>query len=216
MNLIALLEVGTLYEQFKNNLLWPFDNIVLDSRLDKTVLINTILQKSSQATPIYDTCHTFLAMTNNFFQKYNLQITKMVDTLFFEYNPIWNRDGTVKEIRNIERKREESVGDDLNKTYGESGDSSSENTVSAYNSSSYQPYDHDSSEYSRKGNENSNRDINTDENESTGENFIQVSQGNIGVTTTQSMIREERELQEFNIYNWIADKFNDELFYKIW
>ena len=33
--------------------------------------------------------------------------------------------------------------------------------------------------------------------------------GNIGVTTTQQMIKEEREVSEFNIYSYIADRFRE-------
>lgn len=39
---------------------------------------------------------------------------------------------------------------------------------------------------------------------------VRTEQGNIGVTTTQQMIREEREVSEFNIYGYIADRFKDE------
>lgn len=216
MNFIALLEVGTLYEKYKNNMMWPWENILLDTRLNKQVLINTIIQKCAQARPVYNTCATFQAQTQMFFQKHSLDIEKMTDTLFFEYNPIWNRDGTVKEIRNIERKREEAVGDDLNKKTTDTRDGVNENTVSAYNSSSYQPHDRDTSHSDANCSETSTRDINTDESEQTGENFYQVTQGNIGVTTTQSMINEERALWEFNIYDWIANKYKDELFYNIW
>lgn len=34
--------------------------------------------------------------------------------------------------------------------------------------------------------------------------------GNIGVTTTQQMIREERDISDFNIYGYIADSFKNE------
>ena len=34
--------------------------------------------------------------------------------------------------------------------------------------------------------------------------------GNIGVTTTQQMIKEERDISDFNIYGYIADSFKNE------
>lgn len=37
-----------------------------------------------------------------------------------------------------------------------------------------------------------------------------TEQGNIGVTTTQQMIREERDISDFSIYAYIADSFKDE------
>lgn len=36
-----------------------------------------------------------------------------------------------------------------------------------------------------------------------------IEQGNIGVTTTQEMIRQEREVAEFNMYYWMADRFKE-------
>lgn len=39
--------------------------------------------------------------------------------------------------------------------------------------------------------------------------LTRTEQGNIGVTTTQQMIKEEREVSEFNIYGYIADRFRD-------
>lgn len=39
---------------------------------------------------------------------------------------------------------------------------------------------------------------------------VRTEQGNIGVTTTQQMIREERDISEFNIYGYIADRFKSE------
>lgn len=38
-------------------------------------------------------------------------------------------------------------------------------------------------------------------------NETRIEQGNIGVTTTQEMIRQERDVAEFNIYAYIADSF---------
>lgn len=35
-------------------------------------------------------------------------------------------------------------------------------------------------------------------------------QGNIGVTTTQQMIKEEREVSNFNFYDYLADRFKEE------
>lgn len=39
---------------------------------------------------------------------------------------------------------------------------------------------------------------------------MRTEQGNIGVTTTQQMIREERDISDFSIYAYIADSFKDE------
>lgn len=73
--------------------------------------------------------------------------------------------------------------------------SSAENTgqVAAFNSSAFQNATHATG--SGKGSE--------------GEKITRTEQGNIGVTTTQQMIKEEREIAEFNIYTYIADDYKN-------
>lgn len=41
------------------------------------------------------------------------------------------------------------------------------------------------------------------------ETITRTEQGNIGVTTTQQMIKEEREIAEFNLYDYIAEDFKN-------
>lgn len=45
--------------------------------------------------------------------------------------------------------------------------------------------------------------------EATAENYRRVERGNIGVTTTQTMIKEAREIAMFNIYDVIAESFKE-------
>lgn len=46
----------------------------------------------------------------------------------------------------------------------------------------------------------------------TSEQITTKTRGNIGVTTTQEMIRQERDIALFNIYNWIAIEFEQNFF----
>lgn len=114
-----------------------------------------------------------------------------------------------------------------------------ESTISAYNSSSYQPdkmethggVDHvsrtDDTNETDVSNGTSNSTVNnTESSTTTGKNDRTLSgttgeessgtetfkhamraYGNIGVTTTQQMLQSERELVQFNIYDYIADSF---------
>lgn len=223
MNLIDLMEISTMYTE-DENYHWMWKDIVLDSRVNKDVLLTEIDSKCGQMIPISLTVATFKELTEAFFLKWSYQITKLLNTQEFDYNPIWNRDGMIKELRHInrqnERQREENVTEDVDTKDSETASATDENTVSAYNSSTYQPYDKTVSNSSRDASETLDRDRDTNENESeteaTAEDFIQTNQGNVGVTTTQSMIQEERALYEFNIYNWIIEKYSQECFLRIW
>ena len=44
---------------------------------------------------------------------------------------------------------------------------------------------------------------------SEAENITRTEQGNIGVTTTQQMIREQREIVQFNLYHYITEQFKE-------
>ena len=50
------------------------------------------------------------------------------------------------------------------------------------------------------------RDAGTDRNAGT---MTRTEQGNIGITTTQQMIKEEREIDQFNIYDYIVRSFKE-------
>lgn len=63
-----------------------------------------------------------------------------------------------------------------------------------------------------------NTTINTDDNvnRSGEENYTLRARGNIGVTTSQQMILQEREVVMFNIYDWIVEKLDKNLFLGVW
>lgn len=218
MNLSDLLQIGTMYQEPNTELdyYWLWKDIVLDSRLDKEVLITSILRELSDSTPIVGTVGGFKTQSDAFFKRWKQQISKLIDTMELEYNPIWNVDGDTWETRDIDRERQESVGDDFTRNQTDTDDGTREHQVSADNSSAYQPESYDKTHDGSSTNETTGRDINTNETEGTADRFHQKRTGNIGVTTTQKMINEERELQEFNIYNWIVNKYNVELFLRVW
>lgn len=97
----------------------------------------------------------------------------LYDTTQYDYNPIWNKDGTYREL-----ETRDLAGQTIN-------------DVKGYNSSSWSD---------------------SDKQDSTDTGTIlreRTEQGNIGVTTTQQMIREEREIADFNIIRVIIDDFKE-------
>lgn len=54
------------------------------------------------------------------------------------------------------------------------------------------------------------------DNRSETESFSHVEQGNIGVTTTQQMINEQREIVTFNVYKYIIDSFKKQFMIAVW
>lgn len=213
MTLSELLEVGRFYN-FEYNYMWA--DITLDSRVDKNVLINEIINRCSRSTPLINTYQAFRNSSNAFFDKWDYQIRKLMDTQEFEYNPIWNKDGKRDHTLTYEKDNEQNTGDDYSENRNDDISATVNNDVSAYNANDYQPHDKNVTTSNENEGTTSTRDINRKENEGYVERYSEIEQGNIGVTTTQTMIQEERALYEFNIYEWIVDKYENELFLRVW
>lgn len=105
----------------------------------------------------------------------------LYDTTQYKYNPIWNKDGTFKEVEKGESKSTLDGRD-----YG---------NRSAYNSSNYQPYDETVTDHDSTTNGTVTRE--------------RVEQGNIGITSTQELIMREREVAEFSLYDQIIEEFKN-------
>lgn len=144
-------------------------------------------------------------------------------TTQYDYNPIenynryedWTDTGNV--IQGEKNKTDFSRNDASNSSYSEnsSGNSSNVHSDVAYDSGDMKQTQSDSGSSSSSVNSNStntdtetssnneNRNLNRDDKSAhTGR-----IHGNIGVTTTQQMIEEERRIAEFNLIDYIADEF---------
>lgn len=220
MNLISLMEIYNLQESNKPiNFFAIFDDIKLDIRLNKKTLLNQIMQECGAMQPIFTTTSVFKLFSDNFFELHYEQIKKLTDTLYFEYNPIWNKDGTISET--IARNLNEDIqrGIDFNSNVNTSGtinnNGSVETVTSAFDETQYQPNSKDITDNAETRNLNDKRTDITDDNTTRGEDETtatkRIEQGNIGLTSTQSLITEERSLHEFNIYQWIVNKYREEL-----
>lgn len=239
MNLISLMEIYNLTINDNSNLYAIFNDIVLDDRLNKKVLIREIIKECGAMQPLFGTTRTFKMFSDGFFELHYQQIVKLTDTLYFEYNPIWNKDGTITET--ITRELNEDINRGIDTTNNkvvaetENGDNTDTGTInnngtvetvtSAFNESTYQPNSKDITDTTETRNLTENHTNNRNTTDKTTENVDDITnrgedettatkrieQGNIGVTSTQSLIQEERLLHEFNIYQWIVNKYRDEL-----
>lgn len=124
----------------------------------------------------------------------------LYNTMLYKYNPIWNKDGTIIEEHNL------TIEDDYNVTNMETAHSGNiTNDVSAYDqSATYSPRDKQTLDTADTQNGNTNN-VHTD----TGD-ITRTEQGNIGVTTTQAMIKEQRESVRFHLYDEIVADFKQQ------
>lgn len=192
VTLIDLLEIQRL-KSGSEDLFDLLNGAELDERIDRAVLNNKILSDLGFCTPLYDTTQTFKVFFENFFYVRKKTISELLDSLEYVYNPIWNKDGViVTEHDNNYTKDWEHQTDDSN-----------ENLVSAENVSDYQPNTKNVGHTTDK----SIKDKANDKGKET-----RTEQGNIGLTSTQQLIKEQREVVDFNIYSWICNELKNDLF----
>ena len=116
---------------------------------------------------------------------------RLWQTMLYKYNPIWNKDGSYTE--NVNRSGSSSGNNTTN--YGRTD----AHNVTGYNTNAYSPDTQDVAGGSDRGSSSGNY--------SDKETRTRRETGNIGVTTTQQMLKEERDVAAFNIYNFIIDDF---------
>lgn len=212
-----------------------FNDISLDERLEKNLLITYIMQYCGSNEVRYPEPEILKMCVDAFFKSKKENYSRMLDALLIEYSPIENYDRM--EERTLDINRENSVnrsGEDSgtdNRTLSSTTvdsiqsekKSTSENKTSAFNATTYQPLDTSTTEESGRSTDNmenngtdnlarENKFSNSETGNGTeGHKENARMHGNIGVTTNQQMINEEIELRKINIYELIALDFENEI-----
>lgn len=141
---------------------------------------------------------------------------RLFDTLFYKYNPLWNKDATLTE--------------DYTDTYGKTntdsgwvhsnGNSTSTGYTHGYNDGVVDPTDGKTWTHADKTkNESMNQGSQNMSHATTGSDSrarTVTEKGNIGVTMVQDMIEKERELAKFSIEEYLADEFKKNFCLLVW
>lgn len=163
-----------------------FDDMSLPEAIDREKVIGGILMKCSELEILYPDPE-YMKNALRIWSAYRVSVWQsLYDTTQYEYNPIWNKDGTVTETES------------RNTSSSASGSGTGQQSVKAFNESNWA--DHTKNTSTSKA----------DSSETEGITRERREQGNIGVTTTQQMIKEEREISEFNVIQYIIDDFQNE------
>lgn len=163
-----------------------FKEMAIPSEVDGDVLTWKILEDCAELEILYSDPEYMQASIYNWSSAMLPNWTKMQEALTAKYNPIWNKDGTIRETYN----------------YGEinrsgTGRGNLIDKVAGFNSDNT----HTREESENTSNDTNRQDAHTDTVE-------RIEQGNIGVTESSAMVRHEIELREdFNIYDIIAKDF---------
>lgn len=198
-----------------NDLGSMYEDIVLDSRIDKAVLVGALVDECGAMRCLYETTATFKYFSDNFFKKYQWNITKMRDTLEFEYDPLKNKELEWTEETDIKQELDTEEGRTRENTGTQGNEYEETNTVSAMNTDNYSPDNKSNSENTRTDDLKEEISANKDEDLTWDETDTHKESGTINVAY-QDLIEKERRIAEFNVYNWISKKYAKELFLLIY
>ena len=208
---ITLIGMNNYMESMNDDL---FKYLTLPTGINKQTLINNILLRGGEFESLYGDPYFLQNMIGVWSDKWQRTFIKWMKALSIEYDPLYNYDRheIYKDIRteNENANRSESATAVDNST--STGSGTTTNTVSAYDSATYSP--HDQSTSSSSGSNDSTATTN-----SIGSNNRKLDEtvahdahlyGNIGVTTSQQMLKDELDINEWNVYEHITDLFLNE------
>ena len=171
--------------QYDNSI---FADMVIPPELDRETLIDNILLECAELEVLYPDADFFKFAVKLWSEKEAPRWNALYSTTQYKYDPTenYNRHETYTDTNSSEG------------TSSYNGKNSNEQKVSAYDSPEYKP-----SELSNISDENNSNSRATGKTEHTAH-----IHGNIGVTTTQEMIKQEREII-LNIYDVIIEDFKN-------
>ena len=195
-----------------------------DSPFNRTLIINTILEHCGLNYPVYADPNVMRSAINIWSAKNQYTFEHLAKILTAQYSPIENKDYTEETTYGRDltdntkgnTKRDETVSA-KNKTVN-SGADITEDTTSAYNSSSYEPdnkstFTHGAA-VDNEGNSSKNIGMDNTTDKTVKEDTITKSyqHGNVGITSNVALQLEEYGLiKDYNPYTFIAGLFENEL-----
>lgn len=217
--------------------LW--DYLSLPEGIEKDIVINNILIRSSDFELLYKDVEFMKLQIGYWSRKHQRTFERWINALNEEYNPLHNYDRheMYSDTKSIQGSNDETIDnqstagtttsgsrtvtlDDESKIVGDV----TEKEVSAFNASDYVPSDKTSrnstSTQDSTTEDNTETSSETEGTSTTTSNATHESEesltheahlyGNIGVTTSQQMLKDELNVALWNIYDNIADLFVDE------
>ena len=198
---ISLLGFYGLYEPQGIDL---FEFLSLPEGYDKETFINTLFLDYGDKGVLYTNPDMFRHMIGAWSNKWAIELARLYKTLTDDYEPLWNIDRYEK----VQDKENENASGRTTATSNETDANTTENTVSAYNSSNYEP--HDKTQYNGTIGQTASG-TSADERHK-GLSHDGHYYGNGGITMSQQMAEAEIKLREkYNLYHEACKLFSQDL-----
>ena len=105
-----------------------YEDIELDERLDKDILVGVLLEECGAMRCIYETTATFKYFSNLFFKKYKWNISKLCDTMELKYDPLVNKELDWTEVTDIDQNLDTDEDVSKNRTRTNTGTQTTNDT----------------------------------------------------------------------------------------
>ena len=208
-----------------------FSKFIIPEALDKETLTDNLLMESAEMEILYPDADFLEAAIGSWSKKMIGVWNELYDTTQYEYNPIWNKDGTIEETITRNLATTEDVSDNNTRTddltelqtrnlAGTTSDSgSSTESVYGFNSSTAAPASSNTATsggsttdtgtvtVGNTGTQTDNRTVDRDTTDTGTITTSRTEQGNIGLTSTQDLIKAQREVVQLNLYDIIIKDF---------
>lgn len=199
-----------------------FLHLDLPTGIDKDIVTDNILMRGGEFETIISNPYFLKNSIVTWSKKWHWTFDRWLKAINIEYNPLENYDRIEEGLEHQtdegsnSSNRNDSRTDNLKETTTGSNSGTSENTVSAFDSSSYQPSDknetisNNSMTVENTGTQSQTGTVNGTNSNDMNRTHNLRAHGNIGVTTSQQMLQSEIDVAMFNLYDKIADIFLQE------
>lgn len=189
-----------------------FKYLVLPEGMEKETFTDTLFLDYGERAVLYTNPDMLQRMIGAWSSKWSLELSRIAKTLTDDYEPLWNIDRYEDVNDRTEDTASEDITGSLSATNGTTNAQTIENTTSAYNSSAYEP--DNKSQVNGSGSETISQTSGSNKDNEYSRDFEHDGHyyGNGGVTSSQSLVREEITLREkYNLYHEACKLFSDDL-----
>ena len=196
-----------------------FDKLVIPEQMDKTVLTDNLLMESAEMEVLYSNADFMEDAIGSWSSKMLGVWDELYKTTQYVYNPIWNKDGTVSETitRNLATTEDITTNvdrsDNLQSKETRDLTDTVDNSVYGFNSSTAAPSDKSEAKgsgtdtFNHTGTQDVDTTVDRDTTDTGTITTERTEQGNIGLTSTQDLITQQREVVKLNLYDVIIKDF---------
>lgn len=184
-----------------------FEDLTPPTGVQKQDVIDSILLECSDLELLYPSLNMMKIAIRAWSIREHETWQKLQDTITVTYNPLWNVDATIQETGSTSREREGTGNNSREREGTGSNGGTKTNSVKGYNSTNWSDNEKDVTSDSQTWSEDDSDSQTWSEDDSEEETRTTRRTGNIGVTSSQDLIKQEREVAMFNIIDYIVGSF---------